>query len=99
MAAADRRPCGSLRLALTLVLACAAGCAWAGDAGADRFRVQAELRPKAISADGRFEVAARLTPTLAAPSTDGRYALKQAFAPDAGCGPVDAVFADGFDGN
>lgn len=84
-------PClaGALLLAVPLIAQAA------GD-DASRFRVRAELRPVASSADGRFALSgeARVTPKPTSP--DGRFALKSALA---SCDPLDfTLFRDGFEG-
>jgi hypothetical protein len=63
-----------------------------------RFRVEAELRPLAVSACGRFalDAQARLAPE--AKSADGRFTLKAVRVPAVGCDPFpDPLFADGFE--
>ena len=87
-------------IALLLGLLAGAGSmayAAAGDPPT-RFRIEAELRPKAVSACGRFalEASARFTPE--ARSADGRFALKAVSAPAVGCDPFpDPIFANGFE--
>jgi hypothetical protein len=63
-----------------------------------RYTVKAELRPLALSADGRFalDAAARYTPQFE--SADGRFALKSVNAPEGGCEAfADPLFSNGFE--
>jgi hypothetical protein len=74
------------------------GALAAKDAEGPRFRLQAELRPLAVSACGRFalDAQARLAPE--AKSADGRFTLKAVHVPAVGCDPFpDPLFADGFE--
>lgn len=66
--------------------------------GADRFRVNAQIRPQARSDDGRFALTADVRVVPAAKSLDGRFALKAVNLPDVGCEPfADGIFANGFE--
>jgi hypothetical protein len=82
------------------VLLLSPGIMAAGDTAApSRFRLEAELRPLAVSACGRFALDARAQLAPEAQSADGRYALKAVHVPAVGCDPFpDPVFADGFEG-
>jgi hypothetical protein len=63
-----------------------------------RFKVEAELRPLAMSACGRFalDASARFAPE--AKSADGRFALKAVHVPNVGCDPFpEPLFGDGFE--
>jgi hypothetical protein len=63
-----------------------------------RFDLEAELRPLAVSACGRFalDAQARLAPE--AKSANGRFTLKAVHVPAGGCNPFpDPLFADGFE--
>jgi hypothetical protein len=63
-----------------------------------RFTLEAELRPIAVSACGRFalEATARYLPE--ASSADGRFALKVLNVPSGGCDPLpDPMFSNGFE--
>lgn len=63
-----------------------------------RFAVQAELRPLAVSDDGRFAVDARARHAPEATSADRRYTLKALNVPAVGCEPsADPLFANGFE--
>ncbi len=87
-------------IAVVTVLLLSPGLMAAGDAAApSRFRLEAELRPLAVSACGRFALDARARSAPEARSADGRYALKAVHVPAVGCDPFpDPVFADGFEG-
>lgn len=65
---------------------------------ADRFALDATLKPLATSTDGRFtiDVSARYAP--AATSNGGRYTLTAVRVPEVGCeANADPLFADGFE--
>jgi hypothetical protein len=63
-----------------------------------RFAVQAELRPLAVSDDGRFAVDARARHAPEGTSADRRYTLKALNVPAVGCEPAaDPLFANGFE--
>ncbi len=63
-----------------------------------RFAVQAELRPLAVSDDGRFAVDARARHAPEGISADRRYTLKAINVPAVGCEPsADPLFANGFE--
>ena len=90
-----------LARAMTIALAALpGGPAFAADApeAPARFRIDASLRPLAMSACGRFalDASARFAPE--AKSADGRFALKAVHVPSVGCDPFpDPLFADGFE--
>lgn len=66
---------------------------------APRYTLTAELRPLAVSACGRFALAAEARFAPQALSADGRFALKAVHVPTVGCDPFpDPLFADGFEG-
>jgi hypothetical protein len=88
----------SLALLVAILLAPASAQAADGSPTASRFRLEAELRPLAVSACGRFalDAQARLAPE--AKSADGRFTLKAVHVPAVGCDPFpDPLFADGFE--
>jgi hypothetical protein len=63
-----------------------------------RYTVEAELRPLALSADGRFGLDATARYTAQAKSADGRFVLKAVNVPEGGCEAfADPVFANGFE--
>ena len=65
---------------------------------ADRFRVNAQIRPQARSDDGRFTLSANVRVVPEATSLDGRFGLKAVNVPDVGCDPFPiAIFANGFE--
>jgi hypothetical protein len=88
------------RVSMLAVLLLSPGLMAAGDTAApSRYRLEAELRPLAVSACGRFALDARARSAPEAQSADGRYALKAVHVPAVGCDPFpDPVFADGFEG-
>ena len=66
---------------------------------AQRYTVEAELRPLALSADGRFGLDATAHYAPDAKSADGRYTLKAVNVPAGGCEAfVDPIFSNGFEG-
>jgi hypothetical protein len=88
----------SVRLSFLAALLALSLPAFAGDAPA-RYAVDAELRPLALSADGRFAIAAEARFTPESKSADGRFALKAVNVPEGGCEAfADPVFIDGFEG-
>lgn len=63
-----------------------------------RFRIDASLRPLAMSACGRFALDARASHAPEAKSADGRFALKAVHVPNVGCDPnPDPLFSNGFE--
>jgi len=63
-----------------------------------RFAIDAEVRPLAISADGRFALDASARYAPEAKSADGRFALKAVNVPSGGCEALpDALFSNGFE--
>jgi hypothetical protein len=64
-----------------------------------RYAVEAELRPLAVSACGRFAIEAEARYTPEAKSADGRFALKAVNVPEGGCEAFpDPLFSNGFEG-
>ena len=93
---ADARRSGSMLIATSLA-ALLAVPAFAAET-VQRYTVKAELRPLALSADGRFglDAEARYVPQVE--SADGRFALKSVNAPEGGCEPAsDPLFSNGFE--
>ncbi len=101
-AAARCRPRASRRArAIAIALAILPGApAFAADAPEPpaRFRIDATLRPLAVSACGRFALDARARHAPEAKSADGRFALKAVHVPNVGCDPnPDPLFSNGFE--
>ena len=83
-----------LRLALAVLLALPL-LAHAANGDAPRFRVQGELKPVAVSADGRFALSGQARVTAQPTSADGRFGLKSVLA---SCDPLDTIlFRNGFE--
>lgn len=96
----------TLRFALILggLTWCAGGQVGAAESAledtgtAPRFRVEASVKPLAWSSCGRFALEASVRHQPAAPSTDGRYALKSVHTPTVGCDPQGGdLFTNGFE--
>jgi hypothetical protein len=67
-------------------------------AAAHRFSLEAELRQRTVSADGRFalEASARYVPEVK--SANARFALKAVNVPAVSCDPFpDPIFSSGFE--
>jgi hypothetical protein len=93
---ADARPTrsGLIAFGLAALLAVPAFAAKTGQ----RFAVEAELRPLALSTDGRFAIEAEARFTPEANSADGRFALKAVNVPAGGCEAFpDPLFSNGFE--
>jgi len=82
-----------------MALCLIAGFSATAHAAADtRFALDAEVRPLAISADGRFALDASARYSPEAKSADGRFALKAVNVPDGGCEAFpDPLFSNGFE--
>lgn len=97
---ADRCPSPAIALALALAIGVASAAALAAERPDPpaRFALDAELRPLAVSACGRYAIEASARYAPEAKSADGRYTLKSVNAPAGGCDPLpDPVFANGFE--
>lgn len=87
--------------AISRIAACvlAASAIIGGHVHAARFTLDADLRPIAASADGRYTVDATARFTPEARSGDRRFTVKQVNTPNGGCDPtpIDALFGNGFE--
>lgn len=94
----SQRRDGWVRPVAVAALCTLAPTAFASDAPS-RFAVEAELRPLAVSACGRFEIEAIARYTPEEKSADGRFALKAVNVPEGGCEAFpDPLFSNGFEG-
>jgi hypothetical protein len=94
----SQRPDGWVHSLVIAALCALAPTAFASDAPA-RYAVEAELRPRAVSACGRFAIEAIARYTPEEKSADGRFALKAVNVPEGGCEvSPDPVFSNGFEG-
>lgn len=97
---ADRCPSPATALALALAIGVASAAALAAERRDPpaRFALDAELRPLAVSACGRYAIEASARQVPEATSADGRYTLKTVNVPTVGCDPFpDPIFANGFE--
>jgi hypothetical protein len=93
----NRRAGLGQRIAIAALFALAP-TAFASDASS-RYAVEAELRPLAVSACGRFAIEAEARYTPEAKSADGRFVLKAVNVPEGGCEAFpDPLFSNGFEG-
>jgi hypothetical protein len=96
--AVSQRRNGWARSLAVAALCALAPTAFASDAPA-RYAVEAEMRPLAVSACGRFAVEANARYTPEEKSADGRFALKAVHVPEGGCEAFpDPLFSNGFEG-